>query len=174
MFWHESVSVHTCGRGGVPHPADGWGEWWGTPPIRRQSSIVRTCYEVVCLLRSRRRTFSFSIKIVHRNIPGVKISGRVFFHQTKSFFKTLVTLISTTWATSTSNKKVFLRERKRHTAHHIAKYSVCVWGGGGGGTYLGWKGERPLPEGGGGGGGGTYPGQWRGVGKYLPRQLEGR
>ena len=37
------------------------------------------------------------------------------------------------------NKKVLLRERKRHTARHVASthYAVPV-GGGGGGTYPRW------------------------------------
>ena len=47
------------------------------------------------------------------------------------------------------NKKVLLRERKRHTAHRVAS---PWWGGGtylgrgGGGTYLGW-GDPSLARG---------------------------
>ena len=86
------------------------------------------------------------------------------------------------------NKKVLLRERKRHTDRRVAstRYAVPVgrggvptlgWGGGGtysgggGGTYSG--GGVPTLGGGGtySGGGGTYP-RWGGTypgGGYVPR-----
>ena len=110
----------------------------------------------------------------------------------KTFIRHLMMVLA--WSSpviplSKSNKKVLLRERKRHTARHVASacHAVLVGGvtyPGGGylpwwrGTYPGGGGYLPWWRGGtypGGGGvptlveGGTYPGGylpwWRG---YLP------
>ena len=64
------------------------------------------------------------------------------------------------------NKKVLLRERKRHTDRSVSStpYAVLSWGGGGG-RYLGWGGRYLRPGRGVGtldGGVGTLDG-----GRYL-------
>ena len=56
------------------------------------------------------------------------------------------------WLTCTKNgmkiiedKKVLLRERKRHTAHRVAVASACYSGGGYYGYPPTWDGITPLP-----------------------------